>query len=93
MYCYALTSSTSTFWYHITNIHYEIWEANGWDKQYPLYALISNEPPDAPPCEEFSQAKFLKRLVDFIIADDQVCCTTYAISFSHIFIIQVPSTC
>jgi hypothetical protein len=56
---------------------------HGWDKRYPLYALISDEPPEGIPCEEFSQVKFLKRLVDFIIADDQVCHTTYAINFSH----------
>jgi hypothetical protein len=42
------------------NVHYEIWEANGWDKRYPSYALISDEPPEGVPREEFSQVKFLK---------------------------------
>jgi hypothetical protein len=43
----------------------------------------SDEPPEGVPHEEFSQVKFLKQLVNFIITDDQVCRTTYAINFSH----------
>jgi|ERR1700761_2909474 hypothetical protein len=73
---YAPGNSSTTLRKHIERDHYSEWAAHGWDK---IYASGKSRGSDAPSMEggtvrdEFNEESFRTRLVNFIVADDQVC--------------------